>query len=213
MIEALDKKSTVNAIGYMNRYRASVLRARELLTSRAILGASGYWMNAVYKVPWWSKTDDSGGSVNEQTTHLVDTARFLLGEVEGVSARFSPHHEIADLTGNAAITLHHAAGRLTSLLYSCRAEVKMIAFRTFTASGEIALEDWDFRLRDPESGMLSDRDEDRNAIFTRETAAFLDAIARNDSEAILCDAHEALRTQHVLDAIHRAASTGQTIVL
>ena len=138
----------------MNRYRASVRLVRERLQNQTILGASANWVNGVYMVPWWTRPDQSGGSLNEQASHFVDLTRFLLGQPTRVYAVATPHPEHPQLAGNAVLTLSFPNGILASLYYSCRAAVKAIGFRIFTAREEICLNGWDLNLTDSQEDRL-----------------------------------------------------------
>ena len=42
---------------------------------------SGYWLDSTPPPQWWWHEDQSGGQMVEQTTHLIDLARYLVGEV------------------------------------------------------------------------------------------------------------------------------------
>jgi myo-inositol 2-dehydrogenase/D-chiro-inositol 1-dehydrogenase len=203
--------AVLTAVGYMNRYRASVREAREALRGAAVLGAAGNWVNASYAVPWWGRRELSGGPVNEQATHLVDLARYLVGEVRQVQAIVSEHPERPGIAGSAAVTLAFDSGVLGSLFYSCRATVKEIGFRVFTADGAVRLDGWDLARVDPDGAPASPAPSaDRYQVFHDETAAFLTAVAGGPRDAIRCDLEDAVRTQHVVDAVHRAAASGRT---
>ena len=197
------------AVGFMNRYRASVKLVLERLQSQTILGASANWVNGVYMVPWWTRTDQSGGSLNEQASHFVDLTCFLLGQPISVYAVATPHPEHPQLAGNAVLALSFPNGILASLYYSCCAVVKAIGFRIFTSREEICLSGWDLNLTNSEDDrLLTCTPTDRYAIFDIETAGFLDAVSRHNPETILCDLADGLRTQRVLDAAARALADG-----
>ncbi len=200
--------SVLTAVGYHNRHRESVRWAREALEGKAVLGAAGNWVNASYAVPWWGRREQSGGPVNEQATHLVDLARYLVGEVAQVQAVVAEHPAQPGLAGSAAVTLQFADGALGSLFYSCLATVKEIGFRVFTADGAVRLDGWDLARVDADAPP-ADPSVDRYQIFHDETAAFLTAVGGGSREGIRCDLEDAVRTQHVVDAIHRAAASGR----
>jgi myo-inositol 2-dehydrogenase / D-chiro-inositol 1-dehydrogenase len=205
--EAVRSSQTITAVGYMNRYRESVLSARRELEGRAVLGATSFWVGGPYQVPWWVDPVQSGGPVNEQATHVVDLARFLLGDVARVQAV-----EATDARSHAgrsvAVMLEFMGGAVASIFYSCGASDKRIGFEVFTSEGSILLSGWDLQRTDPVSNEpLSRAPGDRYQIFEDETAAFLRAVAQGADEEILCNLEDALRTQAVVDAILRAIRT------
>ena len=209
--QALLKSDTLTAVGYMNRYRASVQEARAKLAVGTVLCAAGYWVNGVYNVPWWSDADLSGGSLNEQATHLVDLARFLIGDIESVQASAVMYPDKPDLIGTAVINLRCESGVLCSLLYSCRASHKAVSFQAFTEAGSMRLNGWDLDLLDGTgSSPLSQPTTDRYRIFHEETDIFLKAVSTDTPSLVLCDFNDAFRTQQVMDAIALAIHSGKT---
>ena len=195
--EALEARPVVNAVGYMNRYRPSVLEAKKRVGQAPVLAFSGTWVGGRYNVPWWSRVQDSGGPLNEQSAHLADLARFLVGEVVEVCGyALGP-----SVPERAVFCLRFESGALGTLVYSCEAREKQIGVRVFTETEEIRLEGWDLR---PAGREHPSRDEDRNAVFHRETRAFLDAARSRSMQEILCPFDDAVRTQKLVDAMKEA---------
>lgn len=206
VLDALRRRPVLTAVGYMNRYRPSVARARALLDGRTVLGMACNWIGTRYKVPWWARPEQSGGPINEQATHLVDLGRYLVGEVrcvQGLRADACPD----SLDSTAGFTLGFANGAVFSLLYSCDGSTKMIKTQVFTVDTNILLDGWDFRLREP-AEYEQPCESDRYEVFHTETRAFVEAVARGTPEGILCDFEDAVRTQRVVDAMVRAIHSG-----
>lgn len=206
--QALAIKPVLTAVGYMNRYRKSVQRVQSWAQQQDVLGMSMDWLVGMYGVPWWSKKDGSGGPVNEQATHLVDLARYLVGEIESVQAMGKPIPTHPELIGSASINLQFTGGQVCSMLYSCLAQEKMIGLHVYSQTDALALTGWDFRLEGDESTYVEY--ENRNQIFYTETHAFLKAVAGGTNEGVLSSFDDALKTQQVVDAIHRAIESGNT---
>ena len=202
---------SLSAVGYMNRYRESVRLARGKLSGEAILGAHGHWINGMYRVPWWTNRDISGGSLNEQATHLVDLTRFLLGEVVSVQVSAVACPDDSRLIGTAAIVLRCEGDVPCALIYSCRASYKSIGFQVFTDTGNVTLTGWNLELQNGSGYASLDASTDRSQIFYAETEQFLTAVETGMPGPILCDFEDACRTQLVMDAIDGAISTHQTI--
>lgn len=206
MLAATLEAGVVTSVGYMNRYRASVRRARAALQTVAPLGFTAHWFGAAYKVPWWSDPALSGGQINEQCTHVIDLARHLVGEVAEVEAISQPHPSHAG-QASVALLLRFERGVLGTITCGCLANEKQIGARVFTSRGQLALEGWDFQLSPApphdEFEVLASGD-----VFLDECAAFLAAVETGDRSGIRCDLEDALRTQGVVDAV-RAALSGQ----
>ena len=73
-------------VGHHWRCAEPVARARELLQDRPVRLVNGWWLDKVPPVPWWTDRALSGGPIIEQAVHVLDLARFLVGEVEQVCA-------------------------------------------------------------------------------------------------------------------------------
>ena len=207
--DALAMRPVLTAVGYMNRYRASVQLAARLLGGQQIIGAAGFWVCGTYAVPWWADPAASGGPHNEQATHLYDLCRVLAGEVDDVESLF--HQPVAGAPLAAATVVRFASGAIGTLFYSCQATAKDIGIRVFTAAGSIALSGWDLRLSENTIDGARASEATPEDIFLIETSAFLDAVATGDASSIRCDWADALRTQRLVEAA--AASLGQHAAL
>ncbi|MCW2839339.1 MAG: oxidoreductase domain protein [Aeromicrobium sp.] len=69
------------AVGYHWRHLDLVTKARELVADRPPLLLTGSWLDGTPPVPWWVRRGLSGGQLIEQTTHVLDLARLIVGEV------------------------------------------------------------------------------------------------------------------------------------
>jgi predicted dehydrogenase len=118
---AVAERGIVTGVGYHWRYLDIVERARTLLMDRPAHLAMGYWLDAIPPRDWWVQEALSGGQLVEQATHILDLARYLIGEVESVGAvaaranRREPHGgDIADAYVATAIFRSGAIGTFAS---------------------------------------------------------------------------------------------------
>jgi myo-inositol 2-dehydrogenase/D-chiro-inositol 1-dehydrogenase len=81
----------LTAVGYMNRYRRGVRRARGLRRGPPPVVAYGGWLGGTPRRAaatgigsWWVDRARSGGQFVEQVSHTVDLLRFPCGEARGV---------------------------------------------------------------------------------------------------------------------------------
>lgn len=82
----IQERKLVTSVGYQERYIDVIDRLKEELSQEQIGLVMGYWMGGVPGVSWWRKRNMSGGQAVEQTTHVFDMARYLIGEVKSVQA-------------------------------------------------------------------------------------------------------------------------------
>ncbi len=77
----VEARGIVTGVGYHWRYLDTVEEARRRLAEHPAQLVSGYWLDQTPPPHWWWKLDGSGGQMVEQTTHIIDLARYLVGDV------------------------------------------------------------------------------------------------------------------------------------
>lgn len=85
---AIEDAKVPAAVGYHWRYHEATDRAQNLLSGKKAAQPAlcyGRWLGGFPGVPWWRKMNQSGGQLVEQTTHIIDLARYLIGEITSVS--------------------------------------------------------------------------------------------------------------------------------
>lgn len=199
------------AVGYHWRYLDVVAQAAQALAGSAVQLVSGHWLDSTPAAPWWSQRGRSGGQVLEQTTHLFDLVRLLVGEVDAVSAVevHVPRSQLpdADVPTATTTTLHFASGAVGTLSSSCvldrrhRVGLQLVAEGVLVDLLERSLLDHELRVatRDEERVLTSKQDPVRD-----EDRAFVDALlGTGDDVRVPYD--EALRTQALVWAADRSA--------
>jgi predicted dehydrogenase len=83
---AVAARGLVTAVGYHWRYLDTTEQAAVLLADNPAQLVMGYWWDATPPRSWWVRQATSGGQMVEQTTHIFDLARHLVGEAVVVSA-------------------------------------------------------------------------------------------------------------------------------
>jgi myo-inositol 2-dehydrogenase/D-chiro-inositol 1-dehydrogenase len=199
LASAVEKQPIINAVGYMNRYRPSVLAARAAAAASTVSAVAGHWASKRYAVPWWGQTNLSGGPFNEQATHLVDLVRFVVGEIADVCAFASPIGDERDIS-RAAVAMRFKNGAVGTLAYSCEADDKHIGLHVMTGTGAIELRGWNFAL--------AGSDEPDANPFMLETKSFIEAVSGGDARHIRSDFADATKTQRAVDLIRRRFAEG-----
>jgi predicted dehydrogenase len=137
-------RSLVTCTGYHWRWLDIFDRAADLLADRPARLIQCAWLDKVPPPPWWTRRDGSGGQTIEQTTHVLDTARALAGEVVEVHAFGSRAAAAgdqgleaalpaADIDEVSAASLRFASGAVGSVVSTCllprlhRAGVQVVA--------------------------------------------------------------------------------------
>jgi predicted dehydrogenase len=137
----LAERPLLTCTGYHWRWLDIYDRAAALLADRPARLVHCSWLDKVPPPPWWPHRDGSGGQTIEQTTHVLDVARGLAGEVTEVhafgarAAVTSPARSAAgaDIDAVTVASLRFASGALGTVASSCllprlhRAGVEVVA--------------------------------------------------------------------------------------
>lgn len=199
--EAVSAKNLVTAVGYHWRYLDTTEKAQELLAGNPARLALGYWLDKTPPPYWWQKEELSGGQMVEQTTHIFDLARLLVGEIEEVYAVGShqerqsfPELDVCDVS---AATLRFSSGAVGNMASTCLLDwPHRIGLHIFSENMVIELS---------ERKMMVDVGQGRSVQwahvdpFVREDRDFIDAV-EGKSNRIRSPYAEALKTHSVTTA-------------
>lgn len=210
---AVQGSGLTTSVGYHWRYFASVERARELISDRTVGMALGYWMDSMPPPLWWRQRHLSGGQFVEQATHVVDLARYLMGDIVQVYAQMATRvlGEVDDFTipDVGTVTVRFASGALGSFSNACIGAPGPIALHLYLK--DLTLEvGGHLTVRSRED--VQEHHEHPNA-YLAEDEAFLHAVRTGDTSRIRSPYGDALKTQRVCVAANHSAETGQPVRL
>ncbi len=220
ILKAVTEKSLITSVGYHFRYMDGTARALELLGDRTVGMALGYWMGEMPSVSWWRQQQGSGGQFVEQTTHIVDLLRYLLGEVEEVSATFARRHmhskvEGVEVPDVGTVTLKLECGAIATIANTCMMPLgHKMGLDVYTDAGVLELSQTG--LKDIGVGQTTEYLNNANNSLTpyeKANSIFIHAVRTGDATGILSTYADAWRTQQITTAANRSAQTGQTIRL
>jgi predicted dehydrogenase len=212
--EEIKKAGVMTQSGYSLRYLPGSLQLKQFLEDKAVGSAHAIRWNGLPDTPWWRKYDQSGGQLVEMTTHQVDLLRWVMGEVEGVSASYSFGRIFADqpdvtVPDTQAALLHFRSGASATISTSCaigqayRGEVEFVikdARVTWLGDG--------IKLAPEESYTLPTLPPETLGI----DAAFVQAVANNDPSLLHSPYDDALRSVAVTLAANLSAENGGRLV-
>ncbi len=205
----------VTAVGYHWRHLDVVARAAELLRDAPAQLVTGYWLDKTPPVPWWSVRSRSGGQVIEQTTHIFDLARLLVGEVDTVTAveRAAPGADADDVPTASSTLLTFTSGAVGSISsarvlgWRHRVGLHLVAEGRALEVTEQGLTDHGLRVVDAAGEQTTRSDQDPIA---REDREFVDVLTGRAPEVRVPYA-EALRTHTLAWAADRSAREGRPV--
>lgn len=211
---AVRARGLLTCVGYHWRSLSVVEQARALIGEAAVQVVTGSWFDSTPAAAWWSRREGSGGQLVEQTTHLVDLARLLSGEVEAVTALETTAARSAwpqaDVPTASAVLLQFRSGAVGTIASSCvldrrhQVQLQVVVEGQTLDLREAALSDHELRTATSEGEHVVHTTEDPVA---REDRAFLDALLGR-SEHVPVPYDEGLRTHAVVCAADRSARAG-----
>jgi len=213
---AIEKSGVISSVGYHFRYLGACQKAKELLAGKTVGMILGYWMGGMPTVGWWRQMALSGGQAVEQTTHIFDLARWLVGEVKEVFAYHAtralqavPKFDVWDV---GTVGLQFDNGAVGTIQSSCIVE------QGFKAGLELVCKDLTLeldssnRLRTIEPGRKEELSFS-NECYLDEDKAFIEAVKSGRRQGILSSYQDALRTLGVTLAANRSAEAGRPVSL
>lgn len=208
------EKRLLTGVGYHWRHLDVVAQAAEALADAPVQLAMGYWLDRTPAAPWWSRRECSGGQVLEQTTHIFDLARVLVGEIDAVSAVEVrvPRATFpdADLPTATTATVRFATGAIGTISSTCvldwrhRVGLHLVAEGTAVEVRERTLSNHELRVVNGAGDRFVETSQDPVALEDR---GFVDAL-RGDLAAPRVPYDEALRTHALACAADRSAREG-----
>ncbi len=211
---AIADAGLITAVGYHWRYLDIVQEARWRLSENPAQLLSGYWLDQTPPPQWWWKKETSGGQMVEQATHIIDLARYLVGDVTRVFGQAAHRRRDdfpeLDVATSSTASLAFASGAIGNIASTCALRWgHHIGLNLFADGLAIQLTDRDIMVDVGEGRPV--RRAERDPVWL-EDRAFVDAIRGGDNE-IRCAYEEALSTHRIALAIARSAESGLPIDL
>jgi predicted dehydrogenase len=170
-------------------------------------------MGGMPGTPWWRVRAESGGQHVEQTTHIFDLARFLVGSdgktVHGVAASGSMTHiENYDIDDISMVNIEFKNGAVANIVSSCAMEgFGRVHLEVFTRGLVVTVGGANEVNKGGETEPLSsDSGQDRDRVF-------IDAVKSGDRSEILSDYSDALETLRIMLAASTSFRTGKAVDL
>ncbi|MCM8810253.1 MAG: Gfo/Idh/MocA family oxidoreductase [Candidatus Omnitrophica bacterium] len=80
IVEKIKEKELITAVGYQDRYQDIISLIKPFFSEKNLGFLAGWWVGGMPGVYWWRRKELSGGQAVEQTTHIFDMTRYLVGE-------------------------------------------------------------------------------------------------------------------------------------
>lgn len=217
--DAVKRAKLMAAAAYMNRYRASVARARELLAGDPPALIYGGWIGGFPgSHPWLFDKKKSGGQILEQTTHTVDLLRYLCGEAEAVACYAASNKFVkeainfkADCASTVAIKMKSGAVANIMSAWVCRAGGGVF-LSLFSPNYRIDFSGWNHDVKIYHgNGLHVEEIRGEGNIFEIEDRAWINAVKAGKMTGVLSDYEDGLKSLALCEAANISMATGKPV--
>ena len=131
-------------IGYNHRYHRAFRKARHIVDSGLlgkmmyVRGRYGHGGRTGYDTEWRMR-QEGGGELLDQGTHLIDLARWFLGEFTNVQGVAESYYWEAEANDNAFMLLRTEDGKTAQLHASCTEWKNLFSFEIFGRFGKLEI--------------------------------------------------------------------------
>ncbi len=216
ILAAIEQAGVTTVVAYKYRWEDHVQKGRDMLADQTIGLVFGNFWTSTPGVGWWRVKSESGGQMIEQATHIVDMARFMVGEVQRVQAfgtlqamnKVYPDFDVWDAT---VVNLEFAGGAVGTISCTCLSENwGQSTLRVIAQKMIVDVKGGDgISWVDDEGEGEYERQVDG---YQREADAFVEAIMSGDRSEIYSDYADAVRTLAVTEATNHSIENGGEVV-
>ncbi|OYD08453.1 Gfo/Idh/MocA family protein [Paludifilum halophilum] len=217
ILKMVQEKDLLTSVGYHWRYSEAANKARVALQSQKPGMVLGYWLGDMPMVGWWRKRNRSGGQMVEQTTHIVDLARYLVGEVTEVYAVYG-YGELKDsvegvtIPDVGSITLKFDNGAVGTISNTCVFDQFYHTVGLDIITRDLVLEVRGDSVTERKKGETYQRRNGSDPYY-EEDIAFIEAVKTGDRSRIRSSYADGYRTHQITVAANESAEKGQPIQL
>ena len=210
------RSGVISSVGYHWRYLDTTAMASDVLAGRQIGLVMGYWLGGMPQVSWWRQRGQSGGQIVEQTTHIFDLLRYLVGEVASVQAVGTsglmsdwPLYDVEDASVVTMRMLSGAVATITSADIAPRG-AGTVGLQIYARDVVVSVMNTGLRVSTPNR-----TEETAPAVnpYLVEDRTFVSAVAAGDARAIRSTYADAVRTLRVTLAANESMATGQAVAI
>ncbi|EKN65227.1 oxidoreductase [Neobacillus bataviensis LMG 21833] len=207
--EVIKESGIICGVGYCLRYWDAVAKAKEYLKGKKPAMIRGHYLSSFVSTPWYREWDKSGGQLVEQSTHVVDLARYLGGEIDQVYANMGlqvhknvPNINIPDVTSVNFVYDSGAIGHIDSTFaqFDHRMGIEVMGedFRVVIDGSNVTIVE-----KGSTESFMSEVD-----FYQEQDRLFIKAVATGNQDLLLSSFEDGLKTLAVTLAANQSHETG-----
>lgn len=147
IIEEAERKNVLVKVGFNHRYHPAMLKAKEIMDSgfagevMFVRGRYGHGGRIGYDKEWRADiTLSGGGETIDQGVHLIDLARWYMGDFDEVTGFAETYFWDMPVDDNGFICLRKKDGRAAWLQVSCTEWKNLFSFEIYCKNAKLAIE-------------------------------------------------------------------------
>jgi len=215
-LDAATRNGVVNAVGFQLRYSPLTEEARDIVSGRSVTHVRTVCTTPYYltmDIPlWFLQRKHSGGPLLEQSIHVIDMARHLVGDITNVFGRADrltfPNVEHLDSEDTLVLVYRFENGALGTHVDSCAMTEFNWEIELFGPNWRLLVDYARKRLSGHVDGEVLDRQFPDVDLHILEMRAFLEAVRTGRTETVRSDFADATRTLATMLAGDRSIVTG-----
>jgi predicted dehydrogenase len=215
LCEAAGKSPVVNAVGFHLRYAPITKKAKSLIEGKRVtqvrsVTTTGYYLN--FDMPlWFLQKEHSGGPLLEQTLHMIDEARYLVGDISNVFAQgarlVKPELQQYDSEDTMVLAYRFADGAFGTHADSTATSVFNWEIELFGVDWRLLVDYARKRLQGYFGGKTITVQFPNTDYHLIELKAFISDIRKGKNDAVQSDFKDATKTLQVMLAGDRSLKT------
>lgn len=147
LIDAAERRDVRVRVGFNHRYHPALLKAREIVDSGAlgdlmfVRGRYGHGGRIGYEQEWRADPEKSGGGeLIDQGVHLIDLARWFLGDFTNVEGFAKTYYWDMPVDDNAFLLLRTAREQTAFLHVSCTEWKNLFSLEIYGRHGKLQID-------------------------------------------------------------------------
>ena len=221
-LEHIESSGVMAAVGFQLRYHPLYERMKELIASETVhlvrtVCTISYYLN--FQMPFWFlQSEISGGPLAEQAVHVLDCARYVLGNPKPIQAHALATKNMAldrtefDAENAIQMTYELDNGVFGTHMNHCGTEGFCFDVEVIGPHIHLQGKMSDNVIRGYLNGETIDEPAaSTNSLGLDKTGAWLRAIETGDKRLIRSDFNDALKTLELIDAAINSRNTGKFV--
>lgn len=210
----IKENGIIVSVGYVFRYLDIVEKAKELLKDQKVALVCGKYFGGVVPVDWWTIKEKSGGQIVEQTTHIIDLSRYLVGEIDMIFAQ-GHKHSMSNCNYNineaSSINLHFKNKAIGCINSTCLLSGWFPKLEIITKDMHLKIYSLD-TLKIITNGKIETINSKVDG-YWEEDVVFINSVKTKDDSKIKCNYSDALETLIATLAANKSIESGEKIYL